>query len=132
MTKRSFKDYNSRKDAEGSLQKYPFIYPGEEDQGDYLMVRSQYCSEFREAQLKANRQIAALVQAAGGPDKVDEELLTDIRYRAFATLVASWTFEEECNVDNVAEFLRNNDFVYDDINSLAAKDSLFFKKSANA
>lgn len=129
---KSFRDYNLKRDVDGKLQKYHFVYPGEGDTGQFLMVRSQHCKEYRDAELRATRQISALMQANGNdPSKVGEELLKDIRLRAFCKLIDSWSFEEELNDDNLLDFFAANEFAYEDINVLAAQDSLFLQKAAS-
>lgn len=131
---KSFRDFNMRKQLETNpTTHYPFVYPGAGDTGYWLKIRSQHSPEFREADLKAQRQISSMYLAAGGkPETVDQELVKDITLRAFTKLVAEWNFPDELTEDNLVEFLTDNPFAYDDINSLAAQDSLFFSKTANA
>ena len=131
---KSFRDFNMRKQlAENPTTVYPFVYPGVGDTGYWLKIRSQHSSEFRDADLKAQRQISNMIIAAGGePEKVDQELIKDITLRAFTKLIAEWNFPDEATEDNLVEFLTDNPIAYDEINTLAAQDSLFFSKSANA
>lgn len=126
---KSYKNYNLKKDIEGRTVKYDIEYPGVGATGESLQVRSMYSDEFRTADAKANRQISTMIQAvAGDMEKVDKDLMRQIQMESFATLVASWTFEEECTPENVADFLKDNPNVYDDVNRMAATDSLFFSK----
>lgn len=131
---KSFRDFNLKKQLEADpTVHYPFVYPGKGDTGYWLKIRSQYSKEFREADLKAQRQISALIVANGNEiEKVDQELMDDIRKRAFCKLVAAWNFPDELNEDNLMEFMADNEFVYDDINNLAAQDSLFFSEPAKS
>ena len=131
---KSFRDFNMRKQLEENpTTLYPFVYPGKGDTGYWLRIRSQHSPEFREADLKAQRQISSMYQAAGGKvEDVDPELIKDITLRAFTKLVAAWNFPDEMTEDNLVEFLTDNPIAYDEINTLAAQDSLFFSKSANA
>lgn len=128
---KSYKDFNLKRDIAGKTTTYPFIYPGVGDTGYSLQVRSMHCEEFRQAGAKAARQLSALQLAAAGGE-VDEELREDINLRAFCKLVDSWTFPDELNDDALIEFFADNPFVYDDINHLAATDSLFLSKPANS
>ena len=97
------------------------------DTGYWLKIRSQHSAEYREAEQKAQRQISAMILAAGGEvDKVDPALIKDISLRAFTKLVAEWNFPDEMTEDNLVEFLTDNPIAYDEINTLAATDSLFF------
>lgn len=128
----SFRDFNLKKKLEENpTVHYPFVFPGKGDTGYWLKIRSQYSKEFREADLKAQRQISALIVANGGKaEEIDQDLIDDIRKRAFCKLVAEWNFPDELNEDNLMDFMRDNEFVYDDINNLAAQDSLFFSEPA--
>lgn len=131
---KSFRDFNLKKKLEANpTVHYPFVFPGQGDTGYWLKIRSQYSKEYREADMKAQRQISALIVANGGDvGKVDPELMDDIRRRAFCKLVAEWNFPDELNDDNLLDFMRDNEFVYDDINNLAAQDSLFFSEPAKS
>lgn len=126
--KKSFRDFNMRKRLEENpTTLYPFVYPGMGDTGYWLKIRSQHSAEYREAEQKAQRQISAMVIAAGGEvDKVDPALIKDITMRAFTKLIAEWNFPDEMTEDNLVEFLTDNPIAYDEINKLAATDSLFF------
>ena len=126
--KKSFRDFNMRKRLEENpTTLYPFVYPGLGNTGFWLRIRSQHCPEYREAEQKAQRQISAMILAGGGDaDKVDPELIKDISLRAFTKLVAEWNFPDEMTEDNLVEFLTDNPIAYDEINMLAAQDSLFF------
>lgn len=131
---KSFRDFNMKKDLESDpTVNYPFVYPGVGDTGHWLKIRSQYSKAYRDADLKAQRQISSMIIAAGGKvEAVDPELMADIRLRAFTKLVAEWSFEDELNEDNLVEFFTNNEIAYDEVNQLAAQDSLFFSKSAKS
>lgn len=131
---KSFRDFNMKKDLEKDPTViYPFVYPGQGNTGYWLKIRSQYSKAYRDADLKAQRQISAMIIAAGGKvEEVDPELMADIRLRAFTKLIAEWNFPDEMTEDNLVEFLTTNEIAYDEINNLAAQDSLFFSKSANA
>lgn len=131
--KKSFRDFNMRKQLESNpTTLYPFVYPGQGDTGHWLKIRSQHSPEFRDADLKAQRQISAMYLASGNnPENVDHEIIKDITLRAFTKLVAEWSFDEELTEDNIVEFLTDNPIAYDEINTLAAQDSLFFLRPAN-
>lgn len=131
---KSFRDFNMKKDLENDpTVHYPFVYPGQGDTGYWLKIRSQYSSVYREADLKAQRQISSLIIAAGGKvEDVDAELMKDIRLRAFTKLIAEWNFPDEMTEDNLVEFLTTNELAYDEINNLAAQDSLFFSRNAKS
>lgn len=123
----SFKKYNTVRDFQDSVHVLKLEYPGVGDTGETLTIRSRYSKEFREAQARAQRQIATMAMAKKGED-LDDETVKEIEDAQFAALIADWSFEEELNTENVTEFLDANPQVYDLINRTAAQDSLFLKK----
>lgn len=131
---KSFRDFNMKKEMESDpTVHYPFVYPGLGDTGYWLKIRSQYSSAYRDADLKAQRQISSLILAQGGDvSKVDAELMKDIRLRAFTKLVKEWNFPDEMTEDNLVEFFTTNELAYDEVNNLAAQDSLFFSRNAKS
>lgn len=130
----SFRDFNMKKEMEADpVVHYPFVYPGRGDTGFWLKIRSQYSKAYRDADLKAQRQISSMIIAQGGDvSKVDPELMADIRLRAFTKLVKEWNFPDPMTEDNLVEFFTTNEIAYDEVNNLAAQDSLFFSKSAKS
>lgn len=123
----SFKKYNTVRDFQDSTYVLKLVYPGIGDTGETLTIRSQYSKEFREAKARATRQISTLTISRKGKD-LDEDELKLIEDTQFAALIADWSFEEECTVENIIEFLDANPQVYDLINTTAAQDTLFLKK----
>ena len=123
----SFKKYNTVRDFQDSTHVLKLVYPGIGDTGETLTIRSQYSKEFREAKAKATRQISTLTISRKGKDLEEDEIKL-IEDTQFAALIADWSFEEECTVENIIEFLDANPQVYDLINTTAAQDTLFLKK----
>lgn len=124
---KSYKDYQMTSSLEGNFHKVDFSFPGFEGTGHHLMIRSRYSKEYREAEARAARQIRALAVAKGPNEELDPELLKSIQDTAFAALVESWTFEEDCNSVNVVDFFNENPHMYELVNVEAATDSNFFK-----
>ena len=54
----SFKKYNTVRDFQDTTYEMAVKYPGVGDTGVTITIRSRYSKEFRDAQAKANRQIA--------------------------------------------------------------------------
>lgn len=123
---KSFRDFKTVTKANDPANSKPMnvVIPGVGDTGEKLYVRSRYCTEYREAELKAQRQLLSMIEASGGD--VTDDMKQDIITRSLCTLVAGWTFDEPPTVDNVFEFLIENPTVYDDLNKFAANDSNFF------
>lgn len=125
----SFKKYNLNS-VSGILHVMPFKFPGVKDTGETVSVRSLHSAEFREANAEAARQRSVL--RTGNDGDLDDQSAQDIHDRAFAALVAEWTFDEECNVDNIVQFLRDNPHFRDEVNITVTDDSLFFKNAENS
>ncbi len=126
----SFKAFNLNRDVEGKTIPVVVEYPTIGDTGHKLYIRSRYSKAYREAEAASLRRIRAMTVAKGA--EIDEDILEDIRMRAFCALVESWTFEEECTPENVIEFLTVNSLMYDKVNNAAAKDEDFFNSRANS
>ncbi|WPJ68570.1 hypothetical protein OMDBNIEC_00084 [Salmonella phage STP-SP5] len=124
---KSFRDFKtvSRANDPANTKPMDVVIPGLGNTGHKLYVRSRYCTEYRDAELKAQRQLLALVEAAGA-DGVNEDLKNDIVTRSLCALVAGWSFDEQPTPDNILELLKENPTVYEDLNKFAAKDSNFF------
>lgn len=124
---KSFRDFKtvSRANDPANTKPMPIVIPGMGDTGHKLYVRSRYCTEYREAELKAQRQLLALIEGAG--DKpVSDELKEEILIRSLSSVVAGWTFDEPPTPENIFDLLVENPTVYDDLNKFAANDSNFF------
>lgn len=124
----SFKKYNTVRDFADATIVHKINYPGIENTGDSLTIRSRYSSVYREADAAATRKIATLRIASNGVKVPDEELKL-IEDELFAALVADWTFDEPVTVENVTEFFDANPQIRDEINRKAAQDTLFLKSS---
>lgn len=129
---KSYKDFKMASSLEDNFLKVEFTFPGLGDTGHHLMIRSRYSKEYREAEARAARQIRALAVAKGPTEELDPEVLKSIQDTAFAALVASWTFEEECNSVNIVDFFNENPHMYELVNVAAATDSNFFASRASS
>lgn len=123
---KSFRDFKtvSRANDPANTKPMNVVIPGVGDTGEKLYIRSRYCTEYRDAELKAQRQLLALMQGKDG--EVTDAMKEDILTRSLCNLVAGWTFDEPPTVDNLFEFLTENPTVREDLNVFAAKDSNFF------
>jgi hypothetical protein len=123
----SFKKYNTVRDFEEAIIEIPVIYPGIGDTGEIIKIRSRYSREFREASAKAERQISTMMVANKG-EMPSEDVLQEIENAQFTALIAEWSFDEDLTAENVAEFMKANPQIRDEINRKAAQDSLFLNK----
>lgn len=124
----SFKKYNTVRDFENATTVIKIEYPGIGDTGETITIRSRFSKVFRDAQAKAQRQIAAMAMANKGKELADD-VVKEIEDAQFAALISDWSFDEELTLENITEFLDANPQIYDKINSSAANDTLFLKKN---
>lgn len=124
---KSFRDFKTVTRANDPQNTKPMdvVIPGIGNTGHQLYVRSRYCTEYREAELKAQRQLLALIEGAGD-NEVSDEMKSEIITRSLCCLVAGWSFEEAPTPENIFDLLIENPTVYNDLNTFAAKDSNFF------
>lgn len=122
----SFKKYDLSKGAD-ALHVLPFTFPGVKSTGETVTIRSYYSEEFREANSKAARQLSTMRSALPKGEEIDDNVVKAINDRAFAALVADWSFDEPCTIENIVEFFKANPHFFDVVNVSCANDSLFFK-----
>src|SRR6187402_1264377 len=84
---------------------------------------------FRDMDTKCKREIATSSDLA--PEKL-AELYRELQLKLIACLVISWSFDLECTLENVTEFLRNAPQIADSIDRVASKRSLFFGKESSS
>lgn len=90
---------------------------------DWIEVRSSLSDQFieaRDASLQAAPRIGAL------PPEEKKEAIKEQQLKLKSSLVAGWSFEEECNEDNVVEFLRNAPQVQSVVVNVADSNVSFF------
>lgn len=135
MTKKSYKTFAARSlIAQRPTVPVPVVIlgvPQEDLVNENLFVVSQHDEAYRQAESSFWADVAAL-QLQGLKDKERTQAIEMLRCRQVAALVVSWTFEEECNIDNVAEFLYENPNMFNAINTMCARDELFFAGRANS
>lgn len=134
MTKLSFKKLASRDlVATRPTFRIPVSILGIADSDlvdQYLEVVSQHDEAYREAQSRFWTDMNAVI-VMGLKDKEREKQMELLRCRQMAALVVGWSFEEECTLDNVAEFLYQNMNMFEAVNTTCAKDQLFFAVREN-
>jgi len=89
----------------------------------WIRVLSQWSDSFQEAKAEAQRE--AYKRSLGLSDeeavKIKNEQLT-------AALVADWSFEQPCTMDNVVAFLREAPQIQDQVDRVGSHDARFFSK----
>lgn len=93
---------------------------------EYLVIRNRWCDEFQEAKAEAVQQ--AFIDAKG--ETVNSEAEINRKLSLVGSLIAGWSFDQECNKENVIALLKEAPQIVDQIDKVAAKDSLFFGKAS--
>lgn len=79
---------------------------------------------FKRKEAKMKR--AAMELSAIKDDEEREAAIEKLQTELVASLVVSWTFEQECTLDNVVKFLTEAPQIEDAINKFAANRKAFF------
>lgn len=104
----------------------PLYLPSGELSEHWLQVRGMDSDEFHTAEMKAKRDAVHLAEI----DSDDERAvaINDAQVTLIASLIAGWSFDQELNLTNIRNFLREAPQIADEVNRFAAKRSAFFKK----
>lgn len=122
------KFFSRAKASEGI--KFPLYFPGTTDKSEhYLVLRGMDSNEFRVAEALGKRKLAEL--AALKEDEWARRYL-EIRRQIVSSLIAGWSFEQECTPENVMSFLKEAPHTEDVINKVASDRSLFFMKGSES
>lgn len=95
---------------------------------EFLVVRGMDSKAFRSAQARANRE---RVDIAKDKDLSPEDQATkaaEVNTRLVASLVADWSFSQECNDVNKMKFLQDAPQIQRQVDVFAEKHSNFFTK----
>ncbi len=112
------------KEANSTPQKLPLKLKTGEPTEHYLMLVGVESDVFRIAQSKALREGA--IRATAG--EYDDKTAKDLDLNLVASLIDSWSFEQDCTQENKVKFLDNAPYVRDAVNSFSAEQDNFLKK----
>lgn len=90
----------------------------------YLTILGVDSDIFRRAEAKAKRDAFRLAAIED-----EEERLTaanEAQFKLIACLVAGWSFDQECNLENVTAFLTKAPQIADQVDKVAGDRRLFF------
>lgn len=124
----SMSKFYTRQKANDGI-KIPLSLPSGEETEDYLVVRGIDSDQFRNADARARRQALVISEIDNMEEKT--ELIRESQLDIIASLVAGWSFEEECTQEKVKELLREAPQISDAIDRIAAKRLLFFAKGSS-
>lgn len=116
-------DFYTRERANEGI-KLPLALPDGTETEHYLVIRGIDSDAFRTAEAEAKRK--AMQLAALEDDTTRAVAMENERNVLVASLVSGWSFESECTLESVREFLREAPQISDQIDQIATKRSLFF------
>lgn len=108
--------------------KLPLWYPDGTISEHSFQVRGIDSDAFRQAEAKAKRKAIELAQIEDLQARA--EAVREVELECIAALIASWTFEIECTLTNVVNFLREAPQIADMVNRFAAKRAEYFGKKS--
>lgn len=101
-------------------KKVDLFLPDGSESGHFLMVLGSLSDKFRESNAEAMRSVVT--------QDLSKDQVEDVKNEALAVLVTSWSFDEECTVENVKEFLKEAPQIKDKINNFAGSQANFIAK----
>jgi len=110
--------------------KLPLALPDGTDTEHYICIRGVDSDAFKSAESNQKRLMLQLLSSS---DKVldtgeIEAATREGQLSILAALVISWSFDQECSLDNVKQFLREAPQIAQQIDKIASRRKLFFKK----
>jgi hypothetical protein len=104
--------------------KVPLSLPSGEETEHYFIVRGVDSDAFRNADARARRMALVISEIEDKQEK--EKMIQESHLDIIVSLIAGWSFEEECTPDNVRKLLIEAPQLADAVDKIAAKRSLFF------
>ncbi len=118
--------FTSDKAAEGV--RVPLTQPNGEPSSHWLHIIGIDSDAYKRADADSRRK---LIEAAKIEDNDKRwEFGQDLERELIATLITSWSFEQECTMANKKEFLKKAPQIADMVNRLSANRQYFFKKGS--
>lgn len=105
--------------------KVPLVTAAGEESEHWFRIRGIDSDNFRIAERDAKRKAIDIAQI--GDVQKRAEAIREAEVIVIASLVADWSFDEECTVESVTIFLQHAPQIADMINQYSAVKSNFFK-----
>ena len=94
-----------------------------------IRIRGIDSDHFRTAQAESRRRLVEMATSAERVTLNAEDMESE-RLKMLASLVASWTFDLPCTIENVVSFLREAPQIAQQIDKLSAKRNIFFRNGS--
>ena len=119
------KEFFTRQGANEGIRLDLFLLDGTKSE-HFMQIRGMDSDEFHIAEMKAKRTAHRLAEIDSDTERA--MAVMDAENECIAALIADWSFPQECTQKNKVDFLREAPQIAAEINKLAAKRSVFFKK----
>lgn len=110
--------------------KVPLSLPNGEKSEHFFIVRGIDSDSFRDADNRARRSALVISELDSSEDK--EQLVKDAHLDILVSLIADWSFEEECTPESVRKLFIEAPQLADAVDRVAAKRSLFFGEESSS
>lgn len=95
----------------------------------WVVIRSVDSDEFRLTDSEVRRELLSLVDQDDNKDK--SEKVEELVRKTVASLIADWSFDQECTMENRMKFLKEAPQIQDMVNRLSAQRKVFFVEGSN-
>lgn len=129
MKKTPMSSFFTREKANTGME-FPLWLPDGTKSEEFLRIRGMDSDEFREAEQESQRGMA-LAATLKDPKELSR-VYNECKLKMIASLVISWSFPQECNLENKMEFLREAPQIADSINKVGSDRKLFFANGSSA
>ncbi len=107
---------------------FPLDFPDGRPSPYRIKIRGADSDTFKEAKAESRRRLLDIAQRKDKGASIDAVDADAEHIRLVASLVVSWTFPEPCTPANVAKLLKEAPQIFEQIDRIAARRSLFCKK----
>lgn len=125
--------FHSRSKANEGAKQF-LSFPDGTLSDEFVVIRGMDSDAFRTAQDASNFDLMIQInkekelRLAGKGEGLDKAFRAENKLKLIASLVADWSFDSECNEENVVEFLREAPHICDSIDRFASDRKRFFNK----
>jgi hypothetical protein len=124
----SLSDFHTREAAnEGA--RLDLHLPDGKESGDYLIVRGIDSDEFKAAQAREARRMMLLGEISE-KERIEQARISSANM--LASLIVSWSFEDQLTQESAAQWLTEAPQIGDAIDRLASNRRLYFKKKSTS
>jgi predicted restriction endonuclease len=109
----------------------PLYRPDGSKSEHHFLVRGVDSDVFRTAEAEARRKTMEIAMISDSLEKA--KAIQTAKLTLIAHLVISWSFDQECTIENIVNFFREAPQIADAVDQVASKRALFFaQRSSNS